>query len=150
MATKNYYQILNISQNATQEEIKKAFRTLAKQYHPDVNPSPDANEIMQQITEAYEVLSDIEKRKQYDKKIGNISKTSQKTSAYSSYTKTKSESEADFEEWLNIYLYNIRKRYNINKLEDLEKIELLKEIFESFKYSEDLNKNVSKKVFKKK
>ena len=105
---------------------------------------------MQQITEAYEVLSDIEKRKQYDKKIGNISKTSQKTSAYSSYTKTKSESEADFEEWLNIYLYNIRKRYNINKLEDLEKIELLKEIFESFKYSEDLNKNVSKKVFKKK
>lgn len=150
MATKNYYQILNISQNATQEEIKKAFRTLAKQYHPDVNPSPDANEVMQQITEAYEVLSDIEKRKQYDKKLGNIPKASQNTSVYSSYTKTKSESEADFEEWLNIYLYNIRKRYNINKLEDLEKIELLKEIFESFKYSEDLNKNVSKKVFKKK
>lgn len=148
MATKNYYQILNISQNATQEEIKKAFRTLAKQYHPDVNPSPDANEIMQQITEAYEVLSDIEKRKQYDKKLGNIPKTSQNTSVYSSYTKTKSESEADFEEWLNIYLYNIRKRYNINKLEDLEKI--LINVFESFKYSEDLNKNVSKKVFKKK
>lgn len=150
MAIKNYYQILNVSQTATQEEIKKAFRTLAKQYHPDVNPNRDANEIMQQITEAYEVLSDVEKRKQYDKKLGNIPKASQNTSVYSSYTKTKSESEADFEEWLNIYLYNIRKHYNINKLEDLEKLEMLNDIFETINYCEDLNKNVSKKVFKKK
>lgn len=150
MAIKNYYQILNISQNATQEEIKKAFRTLAKQYHPDVNSNPNANEIMQQITEAYEVLSDVEKRKQYDKKLGNIPKASQNTSVYSSYTKTKSESEADFEEWLNIYLYNIRNRYNINKLDDLEKLEMLNDIFGTINYCEDLNKNVSKKVFKKK
>ena len=147
MTTKNYYQILKVSETATQEEIKKAFWVLAKRYHPDVNSSPGANEIMQQITEAYEVLSDVKKRRQYDKKIGNISKTSQNTSAYSSYTKTKSELETDFEEWINIYLQNIRKSYNIN---DLEKIKLLKDMFEPFEYSEDLNKNVSKKVFKKK
>lgn len=64
----NYYEILEISTDATQDEIKRAFRKLAKKYHPDMNPNnPNVKDIMQKITVAYEVLSDVEKRKEYDR-----------------------------------------------------------------------------------
>ncbi len=62
----NYYQILDLKVNATKEEIKRAFRERALLFHPDKNHSPDASEIFQQIFEAYEVLSDENKRKIYD------------------------------------------------------------------------------------
>ncbi len=62
----NYYRILGVSPKATQEEIRAAYRRLAKKYHPDVNPSPYATRRFQQIREAYEVLSDPQKRKKYD------------------------------------------------------------------------------------
>lgn len=63
----DYYHILGIDRNATQEEVKKAFRKLARQYHPDLNPHDEsAKEKFQQINEANEVLSDPEKRKKYD------------------------------------------------------------------------------------
>ncbi|KMZ96302.1 hypothetical protein PVNG_02440 [Plasmodium vivax North Korean] len=64
---KDYYKILGIDNNASQEEIKKAYRKLAKQYHPDLNKSPDAEEQFKKVNEAYEVLSDPEKRSQYDR-----------------------------------------------------------------------------------
>jgi len=64
---KNYYDILGISKNASESEIKSAFRNLAKKYHPDVNKSPDAEEKFKEIQEAYAVLSDKDKREQYDK-----------------------------------------------------------------------------------
>lgn len=63
---KNYYQILEIEFNATLADIKKAYRRLALKYHPDKNKNPNASEKFIQITEAYEVLRDIEKRKEYD------------------------------------------------------------------------------------
>jgi molecular chaperone DnaJ len=66
--TKDYYQILGVSENADSAAIKKAYRRLAKQYHPDANPdNPSAAERFKEVSEAYSVLSDSEKRKQYDR-----------------------------------------------------------------------------------
>ena len=67
MADKNYYDILGVSKNATQDEIKSAYRKMAKQYHPDFHPNDSAAaEKFKQINEANAVLSDEQKRKQYD------------------------------------------------------------------------------------
>ncbi|XP_077488734.1 dnaJ homolog subfamily B member 9-like [Amblyomma americanum] len=62
----DYYELLGVKRSATDKEIKKAFRKLALKYHPDKNKEPDAEEKFKQIAQAYEVLSDPEKRKQYD------------------------------------------------------------------------------------
>lgn len=66
MAYKDYYKILGVSKNASEEEIKKAFKRLARKYHPDVNKEPGAEEKFKEINEAYTVLSDPEKRRFYD------------------------------------------------------------------------------------
>jgi len=67
MTSRDYYEILNVGRNASDEEIKAAFRGLARKYHPDVNKSPDAEEAFKEINEAYGVLSDPEKRAAYDR-----------------------------------------------------------------------------------
>src|SRR2546425_7752086 len=65
--TKDYYQVLGVPETATVDEIKRAFRRLAKQHHPDRNPGkPQAAERFKEINEAHDVLSDPAKRKQYD------------------------------------------------------------------------------------
>ncbi|MDO4193650.1 MAG: molecular chaperone DnaJ [Erysipelotrichaceae bacterium] len=63
---RDYYEVLGISKGASEDEIKKAYRSLAKKYHPDVNKDPGAEDKFKEINEAYEVLSDPQKRQTYD------------------------------------------------------------------------------------
>ncbi|MEK7814831.1 MAG: molecular chaperone DnaJ [Chloroflexota bacterium] len=66
MAKRDYYEVLGVSRTDSDEEIRKAFRKQALQYHPDRNKSPDAEEKFKEINEAYQVLTDAKKRAQYD------------------------------------------------------------------------------------
>ena len=67
MTDRDYYEVLGVSRNASGDELKSAFRRLARQYHPDVNNSPDAEERFKEINEAYAVLSDADRRAAYDR-----------------------------------------------------------------------------------
>lgn len=66
MRYKDYYKIMGVPRDATQEDIKKAYRRLARQYHPDVSDQPDAEQLFKDLGEAYAVLKDPEKRAAYD------------------------------------------------------------------------------------
>lgn len=79
MQYQNYYKILGVPEDASEEQIKKAFRKGARKYHPDVNPdNPEAEENFKKLNEAYQVLSDFEKRQKYDQ-FGNQWKQYQQT-----------------------------------------------------------------------
>ena len=66
MAKRDYYEVLGLQKGASQDEIKKAYRTLAKKYHPDINKEPGAEEKFKEINEAYDTLSDEQKKARYD------------------------------------------------------------------------------------
>ena len=67
MSKRDYYEVLGIGRDADETAIKSAYRKLARQYHPDVNKAPDAEERFKEVNEAYEVLSDADKRQAYDR-----------------------------------------------------------------------------------
>lgn len=67
MSKRDYYEVLGLEKNATKEDIKKAYRKLSKKYHPDINKEADAADKFKEVKEAYEVLSDDQKRDQYDR-----------------------------------------------------------------------------------
>src|SRR5437763_16702193 len=64
---RDYYEILGVTRSASDDDIKKAYRKLALQFHPDRNKAPEATERFKEATEAYQVLSDTEKRSMYDR-----------------------------------------------------------------------------------
>ncbi|MDD3106547.1 MAG: molecular chaperone DnaJ [Bacilli bacterium] len=66
MAKRDYYEVLGVSKTASEDEIKKAYRSLAKKFHPDISKEPNATEKFKEVQEAYEILSDPAKREQYN------------------------------------------------------------------------------------
>lgn len=80
-SVKNYYEILGVNVDSTTTEIKSAYRKLARKYHPDINKAPEAIEKFKKITEAYETLSNPQKREQYNILKGFFKSETQKTSS---------------------------------------------------------------------
>jgi curved DNA-binding protein CbpA len=68
---KDYYQILGVRNGASVPEIRRAYRTLVQRLHPDVNPDPVAHELIKEVNEAYDVLSDPSKKQEYDYRFNN-------------------------------------------------------------------------------
>ena len=99
----NYYKLLNVPTNANEKEVKKAYRNLAKKYHPDMYQGDKsvAEEKMQLINEAYDTLSDVALRKEYDKKIGLYKEPEINKNTNSSYYNTTSS-----------YRSNVTRNYN--------------------------------------
>ena len=97
MAQKNYYTVLGVNKSDGEDTIKKAYRKLAKKYHPDLNPGDKAAEAkMGEISEAWETLGDAERRKKYDRRLSGAGKnepfvTGKKTSPRSNRPITQEE-----------------------------------------------------------
>lgn len=123
MDCRGYYAILGVSHKANFQEIKKSYRKLAKKYHPDRNKSPLAEETIKKINEAFEILSDRRKRKQYDLEASNTydandstfeekdeNLTGQMQGNSYNFTKSESKSILDYD---NLFLDTIKSRFHI-------------------------------------
>jgi molecular chaperone DnaJ len=107
MDSRGYYAILGVSQSANFQEIKKSYRKLAKKYHPDKNKSPLAEEAIKKINEAFEILSDRRKRKQYDLEASNI---------YDANDSTYEEKEENLSDQMQRNSYNLAKPESTSNL----------------------------------
>jgi molecular chaperone DnaJ len=107
MDSRGYYAILGVSQSTNFQEIKKSYRKLAKKYHPDKNKSPLAEETIKKINEAFEILSDRRKRKQYDLEASNI---------YDANDSTYEEKEENLSDQMQRNSYNFSKPESTSNL----------------------------------
>ena len=109
---KDYYKILGISRQASAQEIKSAYRTMSKKWHPDINPGMDVTSIMQDINEAYAILKDENKKERYDNEYDKFFEKESTNSFEQSVNATSKEYEYDYEvqdEVLNAYIINARQ-----------------------------------------
>lgn len=120
---KDYYSILGIQRDASENEIVKAFRRLAKKYHPDRNNSPDAKQKFMEIYEAYEILKDPDKRSAYDK-IYNRHFVNQETQDKDAHE--------NINYWAQKARENFSKYYSLN-LKDFLKVTLDKVAYKTLK-----------------
>ena len=119
MSQSNHYETLNINRNASQTEIKQAYRRLVKLFHPDVNQETTDREIIIRINAAYEVLSDTQSRQSYDRQLHyssdkTNSKRQQRTQTaqqqYKKKRKTRRNADEQVEEWLR-FVYQPVNRF---------------------------------------
>lgn len=159
MIKKNFYQILNISSLASQEEIKKAYKKLVVQYHPDKNIGKEnTEEIFKKILEAYETLSDIEKRKRYDQTIQEDISTLKNTNKNTETNKTTNKN-TNFTNSQNNFNQKNAQNSNFDPTQNIKKTtfsEVINDVFNSFvknyqtknifnkDKNTDFNKNFSK------
>ena len=98
---RNYYELLGISINATEQEIKEAYHKQARKYHPDNNPGQDTTEMMQELTLAYNTLRNTSSRRQYDATLNHQQRTS---TSYSTRYSSKTKNNNDFWSAVNEYM----------------------------------------------
>jgi len=120
---KKLYKILGINENATEQEIKKAYRKLARKYHPDICKKPECEEKFKEINMAYEVLKDPERKKEYDLYGDKI---------FENYTRQKQNNNFNFDDIFKNFNFGQHTRYN-----DFFEDDILNEIFKNFKQNQN-------------
>ena len=121
---KDYYELLEVSQNASDEVIARAYKVLAKKYHPDMNPEnkEEAEEKFKEISEAYEILSDADKKREYDIKLvyEKNKKAESNTTSYSANATQRSnvENSNDISK-VDVYEVDSPLRVDINKIDEI-------------------------------
>lgn len=103
---RNYYELLGISINATEQEIKEAYRKQARKYHPDNNPGQDTTDIMQALTLAYNTLCNASSRRQYDATLKHHNRTS---TSYSTGYSNKTPNTDDFWSAVDEFMRNYQE-----------------------------------------
>lgn len=110
----NYYDILGVSSTATNSEIKKAYKTLVKKYHPDVfeGDKSVADSKIKQLNEAYEVLSNVEERAKYDESL--LAVLDENTTSSNSYSNSQTDDYDVYKKYDDLYKYDYYKKYTTN------------------------------------
>ena len=121
-STQTLYATLGVVESATDDEIKKAYRALAKKWHPDINQTDNASVRFTQINAAYTVLSDKSKKKQYDEQIGNFIRTHQRMydSKYNSYSSSNDSNNYESQYWWNSNEFYNDSKYEYWDFEDID------------------------------
>ena len=125
---KDYYELLEVSQNASDEVIARAYKVLAKKYHPDMNPEnpAEAEEKFKEVTEAYEILSDPNKKRDYDSKLAyeknkkreEANRTSNREQYNNSSSNTTTSNEVAYSD---MYEENIVPKVDVDRLDQILK-----------------------------